>query len=167
MWDDGCVNLIVVIISHYTHISNHYPVHLVCVVCSVTQSCPTFCEPMDCSHQPPPSMEFSRQECWSGLPFPSPGDLPNPGIEPTCAASPVLAGKFFTTTEPPGKSLNIYHFIHQLYINKARGKKLSKQSKGEKKSYLILLLHKCFCTFSLVIFSRKHWSNKRKLVSLL
>ena len=37
MGDDGCVNLIVVIISHYTHISNHYPVHLVCVVYSVTQ----------------------------------------------------------------------------------------------------------------------------------
>ena len=46
-------------------------------------------------------MEFSRQEYWSGLPFPSPGDLPNPGIQP---ASPVLAGGFFTT-ELPGKSL--------------------------------------------------------------
>ena len=43
----------------------------------VTQSCPTVCDPMD-----PPSMEFSRQEYRSGLPFPSPGDLPNPGIEP-------------------------------------------------------------------------------------
>ena len=37
---------------------------------------------MDCSHQAPPSMEFSRQEYWSRLPLPSPGDLPNPGIEP-------------------------------------------------------------------------------------
>ena len=42
-------------------------------------------------------MEFPRQEYWSELPFPSPGDLPNPGIEPT---SPALAGGFFTT-EPP------------------------------------------------------------------
>ena len=39
------------------------------------------------AHQAPPSMEFSRQEYWSGLPFPSPGDLPNPGIEP---GSPAL-----------------------------------------------------------------------------
>ena len=46
-------------------------------------------------------MEFSRQEFWSGLPLPSSGDLPDPGIEP---ASPALAGGFFTT-EPPGKSL--------------------------------------------------------------
>ena len=53
--------------------------------------------------QAPLSMGFSRQEeYWSGLPFPSPGDLPDPGTEP---ASPVLAGRFFTT-EPPGKPIN-------------------------------------------------------------
>ena len=45
-------------------------------------------------------MEFSRQEYWSGLPFPSPGDLLDPGIEPT---SPALAGGFFFTAESPGK----------------------------------------------------------------
>ena len=49
----------------------------------VTQSCLTLCNPMDSSlHQAPPSTGFSRQENWSGLPFPSPGNLPNPGIEP-------------------------------------------------------------------------------------
>ena len=48
----------------------------------VTQSCPTLCDPMDSSlHQAPPSMGFSRQEYWSGLPFPSPGNLPDPGID--------------------------------------------------------------------------------------
>ena len=50
-------------------------------------------------HQAPPSMEFSRQEYGSGLPFPSPGHLPNQGMEPE---SPALAGRFFFT-EPPGK----------------------------------------------------------------
>ena len=49
--------------------------------------------------QAPLSMEFSRQEHWSGFPFPAPGDLPDPGIEP---ASPSLAGGFFNTA-PPGK----------------------------------------------------------------
>ena len=44
------------------------------------------------------SMGFSRQECWSGLPFPSPGDLPDPGIEPTSLLSYTLAGRFFTTS---------------------------------------------------------------------
>ena len=49
----------------------------------VTQSCPTLCNPMGSSlHQAPPSMGFSSQEYWSGLPFPSPGDLPDPGTEP-------------------------------------------------------------------------------------
>ena len=44
----------------------------VCVCILATQSCPTLCDPMDCSHQAPLSMGFSRQENWSGLPFPSP-----------------------------------------------------------------------------------------------
>ena len=43
------------------------------------------------------SMEFSRQEYWSGLAFPTPGDLPDPGIEPASLVSPALAGRFFTT----------------------------------------------------------------------
>ena len=43
-------------------------------------------------------MGFSRQEYWSGLPFPSPGDLPDPGIKPTSLRSPVMAGKIFTTS---------------------------------------------------------------------
>ena len=47
-------------------------------------------------------MEFSRQEYWIGLPFPTLGDLPNQRIEPR---SPALAGRFFTT-EPPGKAQN-------------------------------------------------------------
>ena len=50
------------------------------------------------THQAPSSMGFPRQEYWSGLLFPSPGDLPNPGIEPK---SPALAGGFFTA-EPYG-----------------------------------------------------------------
>ena len=50
-------------------------------------------------HQTPLSMEFFRQEYWDELPFPLPGNLSNPGIEPT---SPALAGRFFTTV-PPGK----------------------------------------------------------------
>ena len=53
----------------------------------VTQSCPTLCDPMDCSYQAALSMGFSSQEYWSGLSFPSPQDLPNPGTEP---GSPAL-----------------------------------------------------------------------------
>ena len=49
---------------------------------SLAQSCSTLCEPMTVAHQPPSSMGFSKQEYWSGLTFPPPGDLPDPGIEP-------------------------------------------------------------------------------------
>ena len=50
------------------------------------------------AHQAPLSMGLSRQEYWSGLLCPAPGDLPNPGIEPASLISPALAGKFFTTS---------------------------------------------------------------------
>ena len=67
----------------------------------VTQSCLTLCNPMDCSpHQAPLSTEFSRQEYWGGLPFPSPGDLPDPGIRPR---SPALQADSLLS-EPPEKS---------------------------------------------------------------
>ena len=52
--------------------------------------------------QTPLSMGFPRQEYWSGLPFPPPGDPPNPGMELASPVSPVSAGAVFTT-EPPGK----------------------------------------------------------------
>ena len=48
--------------------------------------------------QAPLSMGFSRQACWSGFPLPTPGDLPDPGIEPVSLTSPALAGGFFTTS---------------------------------------------------------------------
>ena len=62
------------------------------------QLCPTLCSPMDCSPQAPLSMGFSRQEYWSGLPCPLPGELPDSGIEPTFPMSSALADGFFTTS---------------------------------------------------------------------
>ena len=69
----------------------------VIVVVLIAKSCPTLFDPMDCS--PPGSSvhEFFRQEYWSRLPCPSPGDLPDPGIKPVL---PALAGRFFTTEQP-------------------------------------------------------------------
>ena len=61
--------------------------------------------PQTAAHQAPLSTGFSRQEYWSGLPFPSPGDLPDPGVEPKSLASPALAGGFFTIA-PSGKSFS-------------------------------------------------------------
>ena len=61
-----------------------------------------FVTPWTVAHQASPSMGFSRQEYWSGLPFPSPGDLPDPGIKPR---SPALQADALTS-EPPGKPQN-------------------------------------------------------------
>ena len=63
-----------------------------------------FRQPHGLAHQAPLSMGFSGQEYWSGLPFPSPGDLPDSGIEPVSLASPALADGCFTTV-PPGMPL--------------------------------------------------------------
>ena len=65
-----------------------------------------FATPWTVAHQAPPSMEFSRQEHWSGLPFPSPGDLPNPGIEP---GSPALQADALLSkkTGKEGKGIQI------------------------------------------------------------
>ena len=62
----------------------------------VAQSCLTLCDPMDYNCQAPLSMGFLRQEYWSGLPFPSPGNLPDSGIELAYPTFPPLAGGFFT-----------------------------------------------------------------------
>ena len=64
----------------------------------VAQSCPTFATPWTVAHQAPLSMGFSRQEYWSGLPFPSPGDRPNPEVKSMSLTSPALAAGFFTTS---------------------------------------------------------------------
>ena len=63
----------------------------------VAELCLTLHHPMDCSPPGSSGRGFSRQEYWSGLPFPSPGHLLDPGIEPR---SPALAGRFFTTVPP-------------------------------------------------------------------
>ena len=76
-------------------------------VCVCALSCLPLCDSMDCSL--PGFMEFSRQEYWSGLSFPSPGHLPDAGVGPV---SPTLAGRFFTA-EPTEKLTNAYI----LYVN--------------------------------------------------
>ena len=68
-----------------------------------------FATPWTVAYQPPLSMGFSRQEYWSGVPFPFPRDLPNPGIAPM---TPALAGGIFII-EPPGKPLHLRDILTQ------------------------------------------------------
>ena len=79
--------------------------------------------PWTVARQAPPSMKFSRQEYWSGLPFLTPGDLLDPKIKPMSLECPALAGGFFTT-EPPGKHFlskycRVYHPWHCWHLKLA------------------------------------------------
>ena len=73
---------------NHAHLTPHPKCFIFIFLCVlIAQSCPTLCNPWTVTHQAPLSMEFSRPEYWSGLPFPSPGALPDPGTE---LASPAL-----------------------------------------------------------------------------
>ena len=65
------------------------------------------CDPLDCSLPNPLPMGFSRQEYWSGLPWPPPGNLPHPGIKPTSLIFLALADGLFTSSAP-GKPIVLY-----------------------------------------------------------
>ena len=90
------------------------------IACSAVQSCLTLQTHGAC--QDPLSMEFSRQEYWSGLPFPPPGDHPHPGIK---SAFPALAGRFFTT-EPSKKPLKNWSETFLLVMFRFESKVLMK-----------------------------------------
>ena len=86
----------------------------VCVCVCMLSHVQLFATPCTVAHQAPLFMEFSRQEYWSGLPFPTPRDLPDPGIKPLSPAFPTLAGRFFTasaTWEVP----HIFIVLHKIF----------------------------------------------------
>ena len=93
-----------------------------------------FAIPWTVAHQAPLSMGFSRQEYWSGLPFPPPGDLPDPGIELASLLSPALAGRFFTTSTTHNRGLK-YNLISVPLRNFKNEQKLIKRS-----SFCILIV---------------------------
>ena len=108
---------------HFTvYKSNHYAVHLyllqcymsIMCVCAQLLSCVQIhAAPWTAACQAPLSMEFPRQEYWSGLPFPPPGDLPDSGVEPMSLVSSVLAGGFFTISTTWEDHANYMSIIFQ------------------------------------------------------
>ena len=97
-----------------SHPGSHINVHM-CVHAKLLQSCPALCDPWPVAHQPPPSMGFSRQEYWSGVPCPSPGDLRDPGIELMSLTSLALTGWFFTT-DYQGSHIYVYMYTGFLFF---------------------------------------------------
>ena len=105
----------------------------------------SFATPWTVAHQAPLSMRFSRQEYWSRLPFPTPGDLPDPRMESTFPAPPALAGRFFTTV-PPGKSPQM------LEVSNIVGSS----------EHLIFWTNKCVCLWKLCIEGNSSFTEKGK-----
>ena len=102
--------------------------------------------PMDCSLPGSSSMEFSRTEYWSGLQWPPPGDLPNPGIEPTSLLFPEFAGRFFTTNTT-WEAFTLY-----FYWSRILGACLLSKGTEKKKPGLVLsrsssVSYPCFCPY--------------------
>ena len=114
----------------------------------VAQLCTTLCDPMDCiANQASPSMGFSRQEYWSGLLFPSPGDLPDLGIEPRSLA----LQEDTLLSEPPGKPSNSFR-------DKIRISRSQKQSiKSNTRTFWTWVL--CDCTLE----ATPQWDTSRWL----
>ena len=119
---------------------------------SVTQSS-LFATPWTGAHHASPSMGFFKQEYWSGLPFPSPEELPDPETEPMSAACPALASRFFTM-EPPGKPV-IYIFMHihvyvcintcmHLFVHLC----VHIYTHREKYKYIYMHIHRCICIYA-------------------
>ena len=85
--------------EHTENQTHNVPLH----ACVLSCLCPTLCDPMDCSPQAPRSMGFPQAKILEWIACPPPGDLPNPGNEPTSPTAPALQADRFFTTEPPGK----------------------------------------------------------------
>ena len=94
MNDEPKTNDEYVYINTYKHLSVAY-ISSACVHAKSLQLCTTLCDPWTVAHQAPLPVGFFRQEYWSGLPCPHPGDAPEAGLKPV---SPTLAGRFFTSS---------------------------------------------------------------------
>ena len=93
----------------------HCALIIVRFACSVSKSCLTLCSTMDCSLPGSPVLGTLQARILERVAFPSPGHLPNPGIEPMSPVSPALAGRFFTT-EPPKEALRVYLCSNKLSL---------------------------------------------------
>ena len=92
-------------------------------------------------HLSPLSMEFSRQEYWSQLPFPPPGDLPDPGTEPMSPMSPGSAGRFFTA-EPQLRAVPGWHRINICRTPTTTGQACGFKHKRHISDFVLRILHR-------------------------
>ena len=109
------------------------------------------------AHQAPPSMGFSRQEYWSGLTFPSPGDLPNPGIE---TRSPALQADLLTS-EPPGKPIK----VNNVYSSEDTINRLKRKTIKWERTFIACTSNKALKWITELLPTlnwTKYWKRKKK-----
>ena len=124
------------------------------IIVLITQSCLTFATLWTVAPKAPLSMEFSRQEFWSGLPFPSPRDLPDPGTKPK---SPALAGRFFTVWDTREVLITYIQYKKKFFINflfEFRRRMEIPSLKDNSRRFM--WIQKC------QLYVHKHWSNDPK-----
>ena len=104
-----------------------------------------FCDPRNCTPHAPLSMEFPRQEYWSGLPFPTPGDLPSPGIEPMnpCLLhmQPSKKNKYYSPLyKKENKSSDIKQFIHSHKVTNGKDRDIPRAMMLSQHPAMVFLL---------------------------
>ena len=125
----------------------------VCVCAAQSLSCvQLFATLWTTAHQAPLSMGFPRQEYWSGLPFPSSGDLSNPGIKPTSLVSPALVARFFTIVASK-TVLKIMNFLFRKNSIKKNNKNQlqSRDNSVYILSHLFSILKICTCMYRIML----------------
>ena len=110
------------------------PGHFYTCVCGLhAQSCPTLCDPMECSLPGPSVHRIFQARIPERVAIPPPRDLPGPGIEPPSIAFPALAGRFFTTV-PPGKPIHFYKWFSMMLLSLSRNRPKTGKIYGERAS---------------------------------
>ena len=118
-----------------------------------------FVTPWIVVHQAPPSMGFSRQEYWSGLPSSPPGNLPDPGMEPRSPTTPALAGRFFTTSAAWEALLLLWFFWEDVW----RGSSVVKNPVQEMQGRFLFwehLLEEEMATHSSILAWKISWTGE-------
>ena len=116
----------------------------------------------DVTCQDPLSIEFSRQEYWSGLPHPPPGDLPDPGIEPKSLASPALTGRLFTTSTTWEAQNKCVISFFGLFISLSNGNvNVSNKPKRKLHAFFKIQIWRCYQSKAGILQCVRMWEVKR------
>ena len=129
-------------------------------VCVLNQLCPTHCNSSNCRLPSSSVCGFPREDYQSGLPFTSPRDLPNPGIEPLSTVSPALAGRFFTIEAPGNPSVTHMHICIYIFFKILFPHRLLQQSNTVEFSRVLCAIQQVLVDQLFYIYYRMYWRRQ-------